>query len=126
MSKRIYLLYSSKVALLLLLFVLLVLIVLRIDSDKAYALQWFDRKVFYPGAFSNEYIILGVIILFVVADKLLPDVERLTHKKRWIALFQFSVVTVAIYAMMSRDSFMDLLFAYPEIIFVLMIVAVVL
>lgn len=108
-TKKIYLLYSAKMSMLIILYILVTLVILWLDR-----FLWFNF-IDYT-IFSNSLILFPIIILIVVADKVFYEWFSIVSKS-WLILFvEFLIVSICVYYIISSYKFQYFLLVYPETI----------
>lgn len=110
-TKRIYLLYSAKVSLLVILYFLMTIIILWLD--KAIGTNFIDLSIF-----NNTYIIFPIIFLIFVNDKIFSESFKLLSVWWWFSFIEFLIVSFGIYGLMSWNALKHVLLSYPELILV--------
>lgn len=108
-TKRMYLLYNAKSAMLIILYFFLLLIIFWLNT-----ILWFN--VIDITIFTNGYIIFPVIFIIIVSDKIFNEWFKLFSKWRWIAFIEFLMVSFAVYGLFFRTGLKHLLLAFPELL----------
>lgn len=113
-TKRVYLLYSAKMTVLIVLYFLLIVVVLGLDK-----ILWTNLIDF--AVFNNSLVIFPIIFLIVVADKVFYEWFKI-HSKAWLISFvEFILVSSVVYGILSREGLKQILLSYPEFIVIIFI-----
>jgi len=113
-TKKIYLLYSAKLTVLLILYFLMIVLILWLD--KILNINMIDFSMF-----NNWLVIFPIIFLIVVADKVFYEWFRIKSKTWIISFIEFLIVSGVVYGVLSRDWLKQLLLSYPEFIILIFI-----
>lgn len=107
-TKKIYLLYSAKISLLVVLYSILSL-------GALWAVNYFGWAVLDYNLFQNTYIIFPFLFLIMVGDRVFSEKFYLFDKGWWIGLLEFFLVSVVLYQVMSSLRVQNILLWYPEL-----------
>ena len=107
-TKRIYLLYSAKIALMVVLYCLVTLICLR-------AVHVIDPSLIDFGLFQNYYFLFPFLLLLVVGSRVFTEQFYLFDRGRWIWLLEFVLVSMVMYWAISSQYLQNALLGLPEI-----------
>ena len=113
-TKKIYLLYSAKLTILIILYFLMIVLILWLD--KILNTNLIDFSVF-----NNWLVIFPIIFLIVVADKVFYEWFKIKSKSWIISFVEFLIVSAAVYGILNRDGLKQLLLSYPEFIIIIFV-----
>lgn len=113
-TKKIYLLYSAKLTILIILYFLMIVLVLGLDKI-------LNTNLIDFGLFNNLLAIFPIIFLIVVADKVFYEWFKIKSKTWIISFIEFLIVSGVVYWVLSRDALKQLLLSYPEFIIIIFI-----
>lgn len=113
-TKKIYLLYSAKLTILIILYFLMIVLILWLD--KILGTNLIDFSVF-----NNWLVIFPIIFLIVVADKVFYEWFKIQSKTWIISFIEFIIVSGVVYWVLSRDGLKQLLLSYPEFIIIIFV-----
>ncbi len=113
-TKKIYLLYSAKLTVLLILYFLMIVIILWLD--KILNINMIDFSMF-----NNWLVIFPIIFLIVVADKVFYEWFKIRSKTWIVSFIEFLIVSGVVFGILSRDALKQLLLSYPEFIIIIFI-----
>jgi hypothetical protein len=115
-TKRVYLLYSAKISLLITLYFIVTIIVLGLD-----VIMWFNMVDIT--LFNNTYIIFPIVFLIVVWDKVFREWEDTIFSKAWIIWFvEFIIVSISTYWLITSFQLKYILLSYPELLLIILII----
>ncbi|GHV21297.1 hypothetical protein FACS189428_1500 [Clostridia bacterium] len=117
-SKKINLLQSTKVSLLICLYVILLLIGFRTD-------QKFSLNLFTKTLRTNGLIVLPIFLMSMVSDKLFTESFKITKKATRIALLEFALITFLSRWMLTTQMFRIFLLSYPEILLAILLAIII-
>lgn len=107
--KRVYLLYSAKVALVIVVYTILLLSWLTI-------LQKYDIPLFDLQPFSNLYILFPIVFLTTVTYSIFKEKTTFLSASLRKGFLQFVIVSVLMYLVIRRNRLHNVLLGYPELI----------
>lgn len=113
-TKKIYLLYSAKLTILIILYFLMIVLVLGLDKI-------LNTNLIDFSLFNNLLAIFPIIFLIVVADKVFYEGFKIKSKTWIISFIEFLIVSGVVYWVLSRDALKQLLLSYPEFIIIIFI-----
>ncbi len=113
-TKKIYLLYSPKIALLIIIYVLLFFIFIWINV-------LFDMNLINIKAFSNIIIIFPTLSILFVSNKIVYEWFNIISYKWWLNILEFFIVSFVVYLILSSYYLKFLFLSYPELVFGLFI-----
>ena len=116
-TKKIYLLYSAKISLLIVLYSILSL-------GALWAVDYFWWVALDYTLFQNTYIIFPFLFLIMVWDRVFSEKFYLFDKGRWIGLLEFFLVSIVLYQIMSSLRVQNILLWYPELSLVSILVLI--
>lgn len=108
-TKKIYLLYSAKISLLVILYFVVTILVLWFD--KIFGLNFVDLTIF-----NNSFIIFPIVFLIVTAEKVFYEWFSLFSKWWWFSFVEFLLVAWVVYFIINWASLRYVLISYPELI----------
>jgi hypothetical protein len=111
--RKIYLLYSAKISLMLAVYSILSFAVLRVVPHLGDHLS-------YAGI-HELYIVFPVLILLTVAKSVVTKKSSLLDKRRRLGLFEFVAVTFFVYHVLTSLWIQNLLLGYPELLLAVLI-----
>jgi hypothetical protein len=117
-SKKINLLQSTKISLLICLYVLLLLIGFRVD-------QRFSLNLLSKTLRTNALILLPIFTLSMVSDKLFTESFKITKKASRIALLEFVLITFLSRWMLNTQIFRIFFLSYPELLLVILLAIII-
>ncbi len=117
-TKRLYLLNSAKLSLLLGMYFLMAILILGIDSVLKLNLVWYQ-------IFSNTYVIFPILFLIFTTDKIFGEWYKIFSKQQVISLLEFIFISAVVVLVINSVWLKLVLLSYPEII-VLIIIAIIL
>lgn len=117
-SKYLHLLQSAKISLLVCLYCIFLLV--WVWADQSLWLWLLGKHVW-----SNGYIILAIMILLMTSDKIFTEQFKLSKKSGWIALAEFTFITLLSRWILSISFFRTFMLSYPELLFVVIIAVVI-
>ena len=113
-TKKVYLLYSAKLTVLLIIYFLIM--ILTIWLDKILGSNIIDISMF-----NNWLVIFPIIFLIVVADKVLYEWFKFWTKSWIFSLIEFLIVSSVVFGILNRDGLKQILLSYPEFILIIFI-----
>lgn len=113
-TKKIYLLYSAKVSMLIILYFIVTIIFLWLD--KYLLLNLIDFKIF-----DNSLMIFPLFIIIIVSNKVFHENFSLFSWWWWFSFTEFIIVSFCVYLLISLNSFQYLLLSYPSILFFILL-----
>lgn len=116
-TKRLYLLNSAKLSLLLGIYFLTTIIILGLDSKFELNLIWYQ-------IFSNTYVIFPILFLIFATDKVFWEWYKIFSKQQIVSLLEFVIISVAVVLIINSVRLKLILLSYPEII-ILLILAII-
>lgn len=115
-TKKIYLLYSAKLSLLITLYFIVTIIVLGLD-----VVMWFN--IVDLSLFNNTYIIFPIAFLIVVGDKVFREWEESVFSKAWFIWFvEFLIVSMTTFWLITSFHLRYILLSYPELLLIILII----
>lgn len=117
-TKRLYLLNSAKLSLLLGIYFLTTILVLWLDSILNLKLVWYQ-------IFSNTYVIFPILFLIFATDKVFWEWYKLFSKQQLVSLLEFVVISIVVVFIINSVWLRLILLSYPETILLLLIVIIV-
>lgn len=117
-TKRLYLLNSAKLSLLLGIYFLTTILILWLDSRFELNLIWYQ-------IFTNTYVIFPILFLIFATDKVFWEWYKIFSKQQIVSLFEFVIISVAVVLIINSVWLKLILLSYPEII-ILLIIAIIL
>jgi len=108
-NKKIYLLHSAKVSMLVIIYFVLVIAFLTLE-------RYFNRNLIDYSIFSNNYILFPIIFIVITADKVFGENLNLLNKWFYISLIEFLVISFIVYLVLNWPWLNYLLLSYPETI----------
>ena len=116
-TKRLYLLNSAKLSLLLGIYFLTAILVLWVNSVLNLNLVWYQ-------IFSNTYVIFPILFLIFATDKVFWEGYKIFSRQQIISLIEFVVISVVVVLIINSVRLRLILLSYPEII-ILLIIAII-
>lgn len=117
-TKRIYLLYSAKVSLLVVVYCLVTLFLLRLTNS--YAILEIDYSLF-----QNYYFLFPYVILLLVGNRIFTEQFYLFDAGWWTWLLEFSVISGIIYRCISSPLLQNTILWFPEIALICLFVIII-
>ncbi|HRX63501.1 MAG TPA: 7TM domain-containing protein [Candidatus Absconditabacterales bacterium] len=108
-TKKLYLLHSAKMSLLITLYFLTIVVFLGLD--KILGTNIVDLQIF-----NNVFSIFPVMFLILVTDKVFHEGFKMFSRGWLISLVEFIIVSIIVYAVISSVWIRSILLSYPEII----------
>lgn len=113
-TKKIYLLHSAKMSILITIYLLL--IILTTGLSFVFNVQWIDSEIF-----KNTLVIFPVIFSIIVANKVFYEEAKIFSKTWLISVIEFAIITMSVYFITNWTTLKNLLLAYPESIIIILI-----
>lgn len=117
-NKWFYMLYSAQISIL-----VIVYFVLCIISFWLLKISWIELIDF--SVFSNSLIIFPIILWIVVSNKIFHENFNLFSSLWWFSFFEFMIVSMTIYFLISWSNFQYLLLTYPSIVFLILVLNII-
>lgn len=108
-NKRIYLLHSAKISMLIIIYFILIMIFLTLE-------RYFNRNLIDYAVFSNDYIIFPLIFIIIIADKVFGENLNFLNKSFYISIFEFLIISLIVYFVLNWSWLTYFLLSYPEAI----------
>lgn len=112
-TKKIYLLYSAKTSILIIVYFIITILFLGFDK-----LSWLNIIDFQ--IFNNTLIIFPIMYLILVWDKVFPEWFKFFSKWRIFSFIEFFIVSIVIYFLIWWNNLNYFLLSYPEIIILIL------
>jgi hypothetical protein len=116
-TKRLYLLNSAKLSLLLSIYFLTTILILWLNSVLNLNILWYQ-------IFSNTYVIFPILFLIFATDKVFWEWYKLFSKQQIVSLLEFIVISTVVVLIINSVWLRLILLSYPEII-ILLIIAII-
>ena len=116
-TKRLYLLNSAKLSLLLGIYFLTTILILWVNSV-------FNLDILSYQIFSNTYVIFPILFLIFATDKIFWEWYKIFSKQQMISLFEFIIISTVVVLIINSVRLRLILLSYPEII-ILLIIAII-
>ena len=107
-TKHIYLLYSAKIALLVIGYCLITLLLLR-------GVHLMDSDLIAFSMFQNTYVLFPFIFLIVIGNRVFSEQFYLFDKGRRIGLMEFFFVSLCVYRLLRDAWIQNIVLGYPEL-----------
>lgn len=107
--KRIYLLYTSRIALLVVFYCFLLLAWLTV-------VEKYSITVFSQQQFGNMFIVFPMVFILLVAYSIFKEKTSFFRIQRMIWFFQFLAVSVLLYVLLRSELLQNILLWYPEVL----------
>ena len=117
-TKKLYLLNSAKLSLLLGIYFLTTILILWLDSA-------LNLNVLSYQIFSNTYVIFPILFLIFATDKVFWEWYKLFSKQQIVSLLEFIVISTVVVLIINSVWLRLILLSYPEIIILLIIAIIV-
>jgi len=117
-TKRLYLLNSAKLSLLLGVYFLTTILILGLDSALNLNILWYQ-------IFSNTYVIFPILFLIFATDKVFWEWYKLFSKQQIVSLIEFVVISIVVVLIINSVWLRLILLSYPEIIILLLIAIII-
>ena len=113
-NKKIYLLHSAKISMLVIVYFIMVMTFLTMET-------YFNRNIIDYTIFSNNYIIFPIILVMINADKVFG--ENINFLKKWfyISVIEFLVISLIVYFILNWSWLNYLLLSYPDFIIIIIL-----
>jgi hypothetical protein len=111
-TKKLYLLHSAKISLLITLYFLTIIVFLWLDK-----ILWLNIVDFQ--LFNNVLAVFPVMFLILVTDKVFHDWFKMFSKGWLISLWEFIIVSILVYFVISSIWTRSILLSYPELIIII-------
>lgn len=116
-TKRLYLLNSAKLSLLLGMYFLTTILIFGLDSV-------FNLNIIWYQIFSNTYVIFPILFLIFATDKVFWEWYKLFSKQQIVSLLEFIVISTVVVLIINSVWLRLILLSYPEVI-ILLIIAII-
>ena len=116
-TKRLYLLNSAKLSLLLGIYFLTTILILGVNSV-------LNLDILSYQIFSNTYVIFPILFLIFATDKVFWEWYKLFSKQQIVSLLEFVVISTVVVLIINSVWLRLILLSYPEII-ILLIIAII-
>ncbi len=116
-TKRLYLLNSAKLSLLLSIYFLTTILILWVNSVLNLNILWYQ-------IFSNTYVIFPILFLIFATDKVFWEWYKLFSKQQIVSLLEFVLISTVVVLIINSVWLRLILLSYPEII-ILLIIAII-
>jgi hypothetical protein len=116
-TKRLYLLNSAKLSLLLSIYFLTTILILWLNSV-------LNLNILGYQIFSNTYVIFPILFLIFATDKVFWEWYKLFSKQQIVSLLEFIVISTVVVLIINSVWLRLILLSYPEII-ILLIIAII-
>jgi len=116
-TKKLYLLNSAKLSLLLGIYFLTTILILWLNSVLNLNILWYQ-------IFSNTYVIFPILFLIFATDKVFWEWYKLFSKQQIVSLLEFIVISTVVVLIINSVWLRLILLSYPEII-ILLIIAII-
>ena len=113
-TKRLYLLNSAKLSLLLGIYFLTTILILGVNSV-------FNLNILSYQIFSNIYVIFPILFLIFATDKVFWEWYKIFSKQQIVSLLEFIVISTVVVLIINSVWLRLILLSYPEIIILLII-----
>jgi hypothetical protein len=117
-SKRVPLLQSAKISLLVCLYVIFLIIGLFVTYQR-------DIEIRSKTLRTHSTVILPIVICAMVSDKLFSEQFQLYNKSGWIALAEFVSITFLSRVLLEWQVLRTLMLSYPEVLFIILLAIII-
>lgn len=117
-TKRLYLLNSAKLSLLLGVYFLTTILLLGLNTVLNLNILWYQ-------IFSNTYVIFPILFLIFATDKVFWEWYKLFSKQQLVSLLEFVVISTVVVLIINSVRLRLILLSYPEIILLLIIAIII-
>lgn len=116
-TKRLYLLNSAKLSLLLGVYFLTTILLLGLNTVLNLNILWYQ-------IFSNTYVIFPILFLIFATDKVFWEWYKIFSKQQLVSLLEFVIISTVVVLIINSVRLRLILLSYPEII-ILLIIAII-
>ncbi len=116
-TKKIYLLYSAKISLLVSLYFLWIFVWL------SYFYSFFTVFIDFT-FFTNLLVVFPMLLIIFVSEKICYEGFSFLQKSWWISFIEFSIVSALVYSIIHSVFIQNFMLAYPEVIILVVILIV--
>ena len=117
-TKKLYLLNSAKLSLLLGIYFLTTILILGLDTVLNLNIVWYQ-------IFSNTYVIFPILFLIFTTDKVFWEWYKIFSKQQVVSLLEFLIISIIVFLIINSVWLRLILLSYPEIIILLIIAIIV-
>ncbi|MBS8122089.1 7TM domain-containing protein [Candidatus Vampirococcus lugosii] len=114
-TQKIYLLYSAKISLLMIIYFILSFIVFWIDNE--FGFYFIDYSIF-----TNSFIMFPLVFMIMVSNKIFSENFVLFSKSWFISFIEFLIVSSVVYTIITLSEFEFFILAYPDFILLILII----
>lgn len=118
LNKKIYLLFNTKLSVLVVLYFLLTIIVLGLDKI-------LHTNIINLDIFNNGFIIFPIMFIIIVTDKVFNEGFKVFSLGWWISFGEFLIVSFSVYGLLNRWWMKHILLSYPESILIVLLLHII-
>lgn len=118
LNKKIYLLFNTKLSVLVVLYFLLSIAVLGLDKI-------LHTNIINLDVFNNGFIIFPIMFIVIVTDKVFNEWFKIFSLGRWISFAEFLIVSFCVFWLINRWWLKHILLSYPESILIVLLLHII-